>query len=139
MSSARRFNSQATLSSLVTSMAPAFCAASFSRRAASFSRAERPACSLVSIHAGVAGTAGLPSCAHSGVMKSSSRRQMPFSSKAPRSVFTMAALTQKPSAARVPPCGSVSASQCSTVGTPGWAMRISSMPLPVSWRPAWIK
>ena len=138
MSLARRFKSQATLSSLVTSMAPAFCAASFSRTTASFSRTERPAWSLVSIHAGVAGTGGRSSV-HSGVRKSSSRRQMPFSSKAPRSVFTMAALTQSPSAASTPPCGSVSASHCSTVGTPGWAMRISSMPLPASWRPAWMK
>ena len=59
MSSARRFNSQATLFQPGhRHRAPPSARPAFPAGAASFSRAERPACSLVSIHAGRGGHRG---------------------------------------------------------------------------------
>ena len=98
---------------------------------------------------------GRPSC-QSAETKSWSRRTALFSASAFSSDSTTDTLVQAPSSASVPPAGILSApgfcpAPCtpfsgstlpqysSTVGTPGWAMRISVIPLPSSCRSAWMK
>lgn len=81
---------------------------------------------------------GRPSC-QSAETKSWSRRTALFSASAFSSDSTTDTLVQAPSSASVPPAGILSASHSSAVGTPGWAMRISVIPLPSSCRSAWMK
>lgn len=77
----------------------------------------------------------LPKCGNKIVVTQDSS----FSASAFSSDSTTDTLVQAPSSASVPPAGILSASHSSTVGTPGWAMRISVIPLPSSCRSAWMK
>ena len=126
---ARRFKSQARLSSLPTSWAVQPCSFSFARSCSSFSAGEKPAYSLGKIHAGVAGRAGRPST-HS----SSSRNRVLMLPCLDSSSFfrllTSAQLAVRPHRPSVPPSGSTLPQYSSAVGTPGSPMRISWISVP---------
>ena len=138
MSMARRLSSQARLSSLPTIWAVQPSSASLARRRASFSAGVTPAYSAGSSQAGVAGSGGRFSV-HSSSSRLRVQTVTPLGSSTfcrPRTSWQEAVRPHRPSFS--PSC-KASAQYCSTVGTPGSPIRISSISVPASCFSAWTK
>ena len=125
----RRFRAHAISVRLVSSRYAASLSAIFSRSFASFSLRVRP--QSVSSHTGLSDRAGRSG--HTPSTRSCSPvRRTCLAASAFSIVRAKLLETVRPSKPSVPPSGSCSARNAGMVGTLGWPMRISSMPLPAN-------
>ena len=131
ISIARRFSSQARLSSLPTSWAVQPWSARALRSRASLSAGVSPAYSALSSQAWVAGRAGRPSV-HSSSSRSSVLTEPCFAASAFCRLRTSSQAAVRPHRPRHSPSASASAQYCSTVGTPGSPIFCSWISVPAS-------
>ena len=129
MSMARRFKSQARLSSLPTNWAVQPSSLSLPRSWSSFSAGEKPAYSFGRIHAGVSGRAGRPSV-HSSSSRFRVLMEAPFFASAFSSLPTRAVAAVRPHRPSTSPSARAFAQYSSTVGTPGSPMRCNLISVP---------